>query len=81
MTVCATTGGLSSVPERGLASTGAATHIIFSTPPPHAGPLQVTINALENSVSIASLILTTESLVTDLPKKEAGPGAGGHEDY
>lgn len=32
---------------------------------------QVTINALENSASIAALVLTTEVLITELPKKEA----------
>lgn len=33
-------------------------------------PVQVTINALENSASIAALVLTTEVLITELPKKE-----------
>jgi chaperonin GroEL len=37
-------------------------------------PAKVTINAIENSASIASLVLTTEVLVTELPKKG---GAGG----
>lgn len=31
-------------------------------------PAKVTTNALENSVSIASLVLTTEALVTEIPK-------------
>ena len=31
-------------------------------------PAKVTINALENSASIAGLILTTECLVTEIPK-------------
>jgi chaperonin GroEL (HSP60 family) len=31
----------------------------------------VTINALENSASIAALVLTTEVLITELPKREA----------
>ncbi|MDP3964678.1 MAG: chaperonin GroEL [bacterium] len=41
-------------------------------------PTKVTRSALQNAASIASLILTTEALVTDLPeeKGEAGPGAG-----
>jgi len=30
---------------------------------------QVTVNTLENSVSVASLVLTTEALVTEMPKK------------
>ena len=30
----------------------------------------MTINALENSASIAALVLTTEVLITELPKKE-----------
>lgn len=32
-------------------------------------PAKVTINAMENSVSIASLVLTTEALVTEIPRK------------
>jgi chaperonin GroEL len=44
-------------------------------------PLKVTRSALENAVSIAGLILTTEALVTELPKEgdEGGmpPGMGG----
>jgi len=34
-------------------------------------PAKVTINALENSVSVASLVLTTEALVTDVPVKKS----------
>ncbi len=33
-------------------------------------PLKVTRTALENAASIANMILTTESLVTDIPEKE-----------
>ena len=36
-------------------------------------PLKVTRAALENAASIASMILTTESLVTDIPEKEKAP--------
>jgi chaperonin GroEL len=40
---------------------------------------KVTRSALQNAASIAGMVLTTETLVTDLPeKKEAGAGAGGH---
>ena len=39
-------------------------------------PAKVTINALENAASIAALVLTTEVVVTELPKKET-PAAGG----
>lgn len=43
-------------------------------------PAKVTRGALENAASIASMILTTEALVTDIPAKEepmpAGGGAG-----
>ncbi|MEA3298553.1 MAG: chaperonin GroEL [Chloroflexota bacterium] len=40
-------------------------------------PLKVTRSALENGASIATMILTTEALVTDIPEKEkTGPGAG-----
>jgi len=42
-------------------------------------PLKVTRAALENAASIASMILTTEALVTDLPEKNQGSAmpAGG----
>lgn len=45
-------------------------------------PVKVTRSALQNAASIASMLLTTEALVADLPKKEednpmpAGAGAG-----
>eukprot|EP00611_Tribonema_gayanum_P023371 TRINITY_DN489_c0_g2_i2.p1 TRINITY_DN489_c0_g2~~TRINITY_DN489_c0_g2_i2.p1 ORF type:complete len:623 (-),score=262.94 TRINITY_DN489_c0_g2_i2:412-2061(-) len=32
-------------------------------------PAKVTINALENSASVASLVLTTEALITEVPEK------------
>ena len=37
-------------------------------------PAKVTRGAVENAASIASMILTTEVLITDVPQKEsAGP--------
>ena len=44
---------------------------------------KVTRSALQNAASIAGMVLTTETLVTDLPeKKEAAAGAGhSHDDY
>ena len=36
-------------------------------------PLKVTRSALQNGASIATMILTTESLVTDIPEKEKSP--------
>ena len=37
---------------------------------------KVTRSALQNAASIAAMVLTTETLVTDLPeKKKAGAGA------
>ena len=47
-------------------------------------PVKVTRSALENAASIASLILTTETLIVEKPEKKspAGPpGGGGYEDY
>jgi chaperonin GroEL len=48
-------------------------------------PLKVTRSALQNAASIANMILTTESLVTDIPEKEKAPamppGAGGYPEY
>ncbi len=44
-------------------------------------PAKVTRSALQNAASVAGMFLTTECVVTDLPKKEAppagGPGMGG----
>jgi len=46
-------------------------------------PKKVTRTALQNAASIAGLLLTTECLITEIPKKEApapmggGPGGGG----
>jgi chaperonin GroEL len=41
---------------------------------------KVTRSALQNAASIAAMVLTTETLVTDIPeKKEAGAGAHGHQ--
>jgi len=39
-------------------------------------PVKVTRSAVENAVSIAGMILTTEALVTDLPEKDKEPGQG-----
>ncbi len=50
-------------------------------------PLKVTRSALQNAASVASMVLTTEALITDLPeeKKEMpampGGGMGGGMDY
>ncbi len=38
-------------------------------------PAKVTRSALENAVSIAAMVLTTNCLVTDLPEKNSGAGA------
>lgn len=46
-------------------------------------PLKVTRSALQNGASIANMILTTESLVTDIPEKEKMPmpPGGGYPEY
>jgi len=47
-------------------------------------PAKVTRGALENAASIASMILTTEALITDVPEKEKPapmPPGGGGMDY
>ena len=47
-------------------------------------PVKVTRSALQNAASIASLILTTETLVVEKPEKKAAApagGPGGHMDY
>ena len=42
-------------------------------------PVKVTRSAVQNAVSIASLLLTTEALISEIPeeKKEAAGGPGG----
>ena len=42
-------------------------------------PTKVSSSALQNAVSIASMILTTESLVTDKKEKECGCGGHGND--
>jgi len=48
-------------------------------------PAKVTRSALENAASVAALLLTTETIVTDLPEKDKAPmpgmGGGGMGDY
>ncbi len=46
-------------------------------------PAKVTRGALENAASIASMILTTEALITDIKEEEKGPAMppGGGMDY
>ena len=36
-------------------------------------PAKVTRSALQNAASVASMVLTTESVVTDIPEKEGAP--------
>jgi chaperonin GroEL len=40
-------------------------------------PAKVTRGAVENAASIASMILTTEALITDIPEKDSPMGGGG----
>ena len=40
-------------------------------------PTKVTRSALQNAASVAALMLTTESLVTDIPAPEPAAPAGG----
>jgi len=45
-------------------------------------PLKVTRSAIENAISVAGMILTTEALITDMPEKDqkavgSDPGMGG----
>ena len=44
-------------------------------------PAKVTRAAIENAASIAAMVLTTESLVTDVPEKAAPPVPGGGMDH
>ena len=42
-------------------------------------PVKVTRSALQNGVSIATMMLTTDTLVTDRPEKKTAVPAGGHD--
>jgi chaperonin GroEL len=59
------------------ASTGNYENLISVVP----DPVKVTRSALQNAASIASMLLTTETLVSDLPEKDSGPSAPPMPDY
>jgi chaperonin GroEL len=44
-------------------------------------PLKVTRSALENAASAATMILTTETLVTEIPEKTPAPAAPPMPEY
>jgi chaperonin GroEL len=39
-------------------------------------PTKVVRSALQNAASVAGLMLTTETLITDIPEKEKSPAGG-----
>ena len=41
-------------------------------------PTKVVRSALQNAASIASLLLTTEALVSEIPEEKPEPAGGGH---
>jgi chaperonin GroEL len=41
-------------------------------------PTKVTRTALQNSASVAGLLLTTECMITEIPEKKEAPAGGGH---
>jgi len=41
-------------------------------------PVKVTRSAVRNAASIASMLLTTETLIVDKPAEEAAEAGGGH---
>ena len=44
-------------------------------------PAKVVRTALQNAASVASLLLTTESLITDIPKEESDDDHAGHDHH
>jgi chaperonin GroEL len=44
-------------------------------------PTKVTRSALQNAASVSTLLLTSDALIADMPKKEEKPAAGGHGGY
>jgi chaperonin GroEL len=43
-------------------------------------PTKVVRSALQNAASVATLLLTSDALVAELPKEEKKPAGGGHDD-
>jgi chaperonin GroEL len=43
-------------------------------------PTKVSRTALQNAASVAGLMITTEAMIADEPKKEKAPAAGGGMD-
>ena len=44
-------------------------------------PTKVARSALQNAASVATLLLTSDALVADMPKDEKPAGGGGHGGY
>ena len=44
-------------------------------------PTKVVRSALQNAASVATLLLTSDALVADMPKKEEKKGGGGEDMY
>ena len=44
-------------------------------------PVKVTKAAVANAASIAGMVLTTETTITDIPENEPAPAAGGHHGH
>jgi chaperonin GroEL len=44
-------------------------------------PAKVVVTALQNAASVASLLLTTEALVTEIPKEKEDEGGHDHHDH
>src|SRR5262249_38944067 len=43
-------------------------------------PTKVVRSALQNAASVATLLLTSDALVAEMPKEEKGKGGGGHDE-
>jgi chaperonin GroEL len=59
------------------AATGAYENLLNVVP----DPVKVTRSALQNAASIASMLLTTETLISDLPEKNGAPASPPMPDY
>jgi chaperonin GroEL len=44
-------------------------------------PAKVVRTALQNAASVAALLLTTEALITEIPKAEEEAGGDGHDHH
>ena len=71
---------LEHIPRRTTAMTPGSTATCDMVHEGIIDPTKVVRSALQNAASVATLLLTSDALVADLPKEEKKPAGGGGED-